>query len=130
MQRLVGRGARATSASLRLRDEKGQLDLQRHGGHSPEGVTIRVLQRILALTAAIFLLGGGELVQDAGQRFGGAIEPVAYQGCLGGDDLDDRAPPAGRVRVPLDQACAVEAGEHTADGGESGPAGTILVQEP
>jgi hypothetical protein len=31
-----------------------------------------------------FLLAGGELVQDAGQRFGGAIEPVADQGCLAG----------------------------------------------
>jgi hypothetical protein len=53
-----------------------------------------------------FLLAGGELVQDAGQRFGGASEPVADQGCLAGDDLDDRAPPVGRVRVPFDQACA------------------------
>jgi hypothetical protein len=33
---------------------KGQLDLERHGGHTPAGVTIRVLQRILALTAAIW----------------------------------------------------------------------------
>jgi Transposase DDE domain len=33
---------------------KGQLDLERHGGHTPEGVTVRVLQRILALTAAIW----------------------------------------------------------------------------
>jgi hypothetical protein len=32
---------------------RGQLDLERHGGHTPEGVTVRVLQRILALTAAI-----------------------------------------------------------------------------
>jgi hypothetical protein len=29
-----------------------QLDLERHGGHTPTGVTVRVLQRILALTAA------------------------------------------------------------------------------
>lgn len=27
---------------------KGQLDLERHGGHTPAGVTVRVLQRILA----------------------------------------------------------------------------------
>jgi hypothetical protein len=33
---------------------KGQLDLERHGGHTPDGVIIRVLQRILALTAAIW----------------------------------------------------------------------------
>jgi DDE family transposase len=33
---------------------KGQLDLERHGGHTPGGVTVRVLQRILALTAAIW----------------------------------------------------------------------------
>jgi hypothetical protein len=33
---------------------KAQLDLERHGGHTPAGVTIRVLQRILALTAAIW----------------------------------------------------------------------------
>lgn len=32
---------------------KAQLDLERHGGHTPAGVTIRILQRILALTAAI-----------------------------------------------------------------------------
>jgi hypothetical protein len=32
----------------------GQLDLERHGGHTPEGVLIRVLQRLLALTAAIW----------------------------------------------------------------------------
>jgi len=33
---------------------KGQLDLERHGGRTVEGVTVRVLQRILALTAAIW----------------------------------------------------------------------------
>jgi hypothetical protein len=33
---------------------KGQLDLERHGGHTPAGVIIRVLQRILALTAVIW----------------------------------------------------------------------------
>ena len=32
---------------------KGQLDLERHGGRTPAGVTVRVLQRILALTAAV-----------------------------------------------------------------------------
>jgi len=33
---------------------KGQLDLERHGGRTPEGITARVLARILALTAAIW----------------------------------------------------------------------------
>ena len=33
---------------------KGQLDLERHGGRTVEGVTVRVLQRILALTTAIW----------------------------------------------------------------------------
>ena len=33
---------------------KGQLDLERHGGHTPAGVVVRVLQRILALTAALW----------------------------------------------------------------------------
>ena len=33
---------------------KGQLDLEHHGGRTPSGVTVRVLQRILALTAAIW----------------------------------------------------------------------------
>ncbi|HZA30032.1 MAG TPA: IS982 family transposase [Propionibacteriaceae bacterium] len=33
---------------------KGQLDLERHGGHTPAGVWVRVVQRILALTAVIW----------------------------------------------------------------------------
>jgi hypothetical protein len=33
---------------------KGQLDLERHGGHTPAGVIVRILQRVLALTAAIW----------------------------------------------------------------------------
>jgi Transposase DDE domain len=33
---------------------KAQLDLERHGGRTPPGVIIRILQRILALTAAIW----------------------------------------------------------------------------
>lgn len=33
---------------------KGQLDLERHGGRTPAGVAVRVLQRVLALTAAIW----------------------------------------------------------------------------
>jgi hypothetical protein len=33
---------------------KGQLDLEQHGGRTVDGVTVRVLQRVLALTAAIW----------------------------------------------------------------------------
>ena len=33
---------------------KGQLSLERHGGRTPTGVIIRVLQRLLAMTAAIW----------------------------------------------------------------------------
>src|ERR1022692_3259481 len=33
---------------------KGQLDQEQHGGQTPAGVIVRVLQRILALTAAIW----------------------------------------------------------------------------
>lgn len=33
---------------------KGQLDLERHGGRTPAGVIIRVVARVLALTAAIW----------------------------------------------------------------------------
>jgi hypothetical protein len=33
---------------------KGQLDLEQHGGRTHAGVTVRVLQRLLALTAAIW----------------------------------------------------------------------------
>jgi hypothetical protein len=33
---------------------KGQLDLERHGGKTPEGILARVVARILALTAAIW----------------------------------------------------------------------------
>jgi hypothetical protein len=33
---------------------KAQLDLKRHSGHTPAAVAVRVLQRILALTTAIW----------------------------------------------------------------------------
>jgi hypothetical protein len=33
---------------------KGQLDLEQHGGRTPGGVAVRVLQRILALVTAIW----------------------------------------------------------------------------
>ena len=37
-----------------MRPSRGQLDLERHRGRTPGGVAARVLQRILALTAAIW----------------------------------------------------------------------------
>jgi len=33
---------------------KGQLNLEQHGGHTPAGVWVRVVQRVLALTTAIW----------------------------------------------------------------------------
>jgi hypothetical protein len=33
---------------------KDQFSLEQHGGHSAQGVTVRILQRFLALTAAIW----------------------------------------------------------------------------
>jgi hypothetical protein len=33
---------------------KGQLDLERHGGRTAEGVYVRITQRLLALAAAIW----------------------------------------------------------------------------
>jgi hypothetical protein len=33
---------------------KGQLNLEQHGGHTTAGVLVRVLQRMLALTAAVW----------------------------------------------------------------------------
>ena len=33
---------------------RGQLDLEQHGGHTPTGVLVRVLQRMLAMTTAIW----------------------------------------------------------------------------
>jgi hypothetical protein len=33
---------------------KGQLDLEHHGGHTFEGLAIRVSQRVLAMAAAIW----------------------------------------------------------------------------
>ena len=33
---------------------KGQLDLEQHGGHTGTGVLVRVLQRLLAMTTAIW----------------------------------------------------------------------------
>lgn len=53
-----GREFEATIADqgiqLLRRARKGQLDLEQHGGHTPQGVLVRVLQRLLAMTTAIW----------------------------------------------------------------------------
>jgi hypothetical protein len=67
------------------------------------------------------LLAGGELVENAGDRAGGAVEPFTDQAGPGGGDRDDGAPPVGGVRVPFDEARAVEVGEDAADGGQGQP---------
>ena len=61
LDELVGQAQlRAAGSPLRQLIEsvnqtfKGQLDLERHGGRTGVGVAVRVLQRILALTAAIW----------------------------------------------------------------------------
>ena len=46
--------AAAPGHRIGQRHLQGQLDLERHGGHTPAGVMVRILQRILALTAAIW----------------------------------------------------------------------------
>jgi hypothetical protein len=54
---------------------KGQLDLERHGGHTPAGVFVRVLQRILALTSwsrASFS------PQDGSGRPAGLSRPIGF----------------------------------------------------
>lgn len=33
---------------------KDQLDLERHGGRTPDGVLVRVVQRLLAITTAVW----------------------------------------------------------------------------
>ena len=50
------RAVQAVAAAHRVgqRHPQGQLDLERHGGPTIEGVSVRVLQRLLALTAAIW----------------------------------------------------------------------------
>ena len=47
--RAVRQGVESVNDTL-----KDQLDLERHGGRTPAGVAARVLQRVLALTAAIW----------------------------------------------------------------------------
>jgi hypothetical protein len=44
------RSARSSNPSTT--PSRVQLDLERHGRHTPAGVLVRILQRILALTAA------------------------------------------------------------------------------
>jgi hypothetical protein len=45
---------RCAKPSSRSDTAKGQLDLEGHGGHTITGVAVRVYQRLLALTAAIW----------------------------------------------------------------------------
>jgi Transposase DDE domain len=58
---------------------KGQLDLERHGGHTPAGVLIRVLQRLLALTAAIW--HNDHTGQPVKRSLLGYDQGVSDQGC-------------------------------------------------
>jgi hypothetical protein len=51
--RLLLRAVRQTIESVND-TLKGQLDLEQHGGRTPAGVAVRILQRILAMTAAIW----------------------------------------------------------------------------
>jgi hypothetical protein len=48
------RYARSSNRSTTPSKANCQLDLEHHGGHTPTGVRVRVLQRVLALTAAIW----------------------------------------------------------------------------
>jgi len=67
------------------------------------------------------LLVRGQLVEYPGQRAGGAVQPVADHGCLGGGDLDDGAPPVVGVGAAFDEACPVQVGQQAADGGQGQP---------
>jgi hypothetical protein len=51
---LAGKGCVSTEFEPVDETLAGRLELERHGGHTPRGVVIRVLQRLLALTAAIW----------------------------------------------------------------------------
>jgi hypothetical protein len=51
--RLILRAVRQTIESVN-QTLKGQLDLEQHGGRTPAGAAARILQRLLALTAAIW----------------------------------------------------------------------------
>lgn len=56
---------------------KGQLDLEQHGGRTIEGVSVRVAQRVLTLTAAIwhsFQTGPG------GQPLTDRLRPLTVSG--------------------------------------------------
>ena len=57
-ERPSGQHAGETPDELAIRSSsdllQAQLDLERHGGRKPAGVCARVLQRLLALTAAIW----------------------------------------------------------------------------
>jgi hypothetical protein len=63
---------------------KGQLDLERHGGRTPDGVVVRVLQRILAMTAAICRIAmNGWLPSPRGPVAATAAQPGGSGGCSG-----------------------------------------------
>src|SRR5690348_14156856 len=104
-----GRGATGRGATGRGASGRGS-------GRGVLGAQL-ALEQVHGLQEGL-LLTGRELVEDAGQWPGGAVQPFTDQSGLGRDDLDDRAPPVGRVGVTLDEARAVEVGEYAADGGQ------------
>lgn len=73
---------------------KGRLNLEQHRGRTPDGVIARVMQRILALAAAIWHNDHtGQLVLRS---------LTAYDHCpLGIDHLDGGRPGVGRAVVPV-----------------------------
>src|SRR5690348_3188711 len=114
------RGPSAPAEHRDMREARAAADRAgRQAGKSGCGVlgAQLVFEQVHGLQEGL-LLGGRELVEYAGQRPGGTVQPFPDQGGLGRDDLDDRAPPVGRVGVALDEARAVEVGEHAADGGQ------------
>jgi hypothetical protein len=80
---------------------KGQLDLERHGGHTPTGVVVRVLQRILALTAAIWHN------DHTGQPTARSCSPTTTNNPVGIDHLGgDQPAPRSRPRWSKDVGAA------------------------
>ena len=77
------------------------------------------------------LFTGSEPVEDAGERVGGAVEPLPDESALSGRHLDERAPAVGGVGIPVDEACPVQVGEHAADGrqAELEPGGDLADSE-
>jgi hypothetical protein len=82
---------------------KGQLDLERPHGRTPAGVTVRILQRILALTAAIWHN------DHTGQPIKRSLT-VTHPGFVGGSiRREDRAHGS---QVPLSPGAAPACGAH------------------